>query len=486
MLFQQFLAEKKLDISIIGLKDLSIGNRLDSDFYRPEYILLEKLSQNVNFCSFKRLWIRVDASAFYPSIEPLYNTWTLPFLRVANIDSNVKYDEATTIPEEIPNIYTTIKVGNPWDIVITKWWTVARIWFLTQRSALSRDLILIPSSHLKDYEKKFLYIYLITNHSNKLILKTASLTAQPHLTLNLIKDHPIFFPNDKFQQSISEFFDKVEETKSQAKTYYQQAEQLLLRELGLENYQPSEDNISIKDSNEIGTFSRMDAEFFQPKYDEIIGKIKEYEWWRDALDNLIEISDEKIQQTGDKIQQTGEKIQQTGDKIFQYVELADIDASNWLVNDFTEIERQDLPSRAQMKIRKNDVVLSSVAWSCSKIALITSNADNLVASTGFFILRSKFFNPETNLILMKSWVYQEFLKRTARGMILEATNKDDFKKYILPKVDKNVQEKIADLVSQSHKARNESKKLLEVAKRAVEVFIEEDEEKAMKFISKNA
>ncbi|MEI7562723.1 MAG: restriction endonuclease subunit S [bacterium] len=136
---------------------------------------------------------------------------------------------------------------------------------------------MIPSSHLKDYEKKFLYIYLITNHSNKLILKTASLTAQPHLTLNLIKDHPIFFPNDKFQQSISEFFDKVEETKSQAKTYYQQAEQLLLRELGLENYQPSEDNISIKDSNEIGTFSRMDAEFFQPKYDEIIGKIKEYE-----------------------------------------------------------------------------------------------------------------------------------------------------------------------------------------------------------------
>ncbi|MEI7562724.1 MAG: hypothetical protein WCJ39_03240 [bacterium] len=78
------------------------------------------------------------------------------------------------------------------------------------------------------------------------------------------------------------------------------------------------------------------------------------------------------------------------------------------------------------------------------------------------------------------------MKRTARGMILEATNKDDFKKYILPKVDKNVQEKIADLVSQSHKARNESKKLLEVAKRAVEVFIEEDEEKAMKFISKNA
>jgi restriction endonuclease S subunit len=82
-------------------------------------------------------------------------------------------------------------------------------------------------------------------------------------------------------------------------------------------------------------------------------------------------------------------------------------------------------------------------------------------------------------------MYQEFLKRTARGMILEATNKDDFKKYILPKVDNLIQQKIAELVTQSHKARNESKKLLDVAKRAVEIFIEEDEEKAMEFISKS-
>jgi len=55
----------------------------------------------------------------------------------------------------------------------------------------------------------------------------------------------------------------------------------------------------------------------------------------------------------------------------------------------------------------------------------------------------------------------------------------------IPIVAEPIQQKIAELVTQSHKARNRSKKLLEVAKRAVEIFIEEDEKKAMEFINKN-
>lgn len=47
------------------------------------------------------------------------------------------------------------------------------------------------------------------------------------------------------------------------------------------------------------------------------------------------------------------------------------------------------------------------------------------------------------------------------------------------------QEQIAELVEESFKLKVESERLLEVAKKAVELAIEVDEEEAMKFIKEN-
>ncbi|MDD2637273.1 MAG: hypothetical protein PHW82_17435 [Bacteroidales bacterium] len=68
-------------------------------------------------------------------------------------------------------------------------------------------------------------------------------------------------------------------------------------------------------------------------------------------------------------------------------------------------------------------------------------------------------------------------------MIMEATNKEDFSKFILPKIDIKTQEKIAKLVKESHKSLDLSKQILEKAKKSVEIFIEKDEEKAEKFLN---
>lgn len=285
-----FIQKYTLDISIVEIRNLGVWQRLDSDFYKPEHLAIERLTKNSYFCSFKSLDIRVDASAFYPSIEPKYNTGSLPFLRVANVDLSVKYDEAVTIPEELPNEYVTIKVGQPWDIVITKWWSVARCGILDRKCALSRDLILVPSSHLSLIQQKALFVYLITNTSNKLLLKTASLTAQPHLTLKLIQEHPIFSPKWDFQGKIADLFDEYTSQRELSMSLYAEAEQILLMELGLIDWNPTEVGITEKMSEEVRLFGRCDAEFFQQKYDEIVEKIKAYKWWYDTIENLISIA----------------------------------------------------------------------------------------------------------------------------------------------------------------------------------------------------
>ena len=94
------------------------------------------------------------------------------------------------------------------------------------------------------------------------------------------------------------------------------------------------------------------------------------------------------------------------------------------------------------------------------------------------------FNTETNLILMKSFFMKMFLERSARGMILSATNQEDFKNIIIPDIPPNIQSLISEKITTSHTARDKSKTLLERAKRAVEIFIEEDEESAERFLKK--
>lgn len=232
----------------------------------------------------------------------------------------------------------------------------------------------------------------------------------------------------------------------------------MLQELRLDDFTPRWVAGYETDHSNILDVLRMDAEYFQPKYGIIEERVKEYKNGWDYLPKLIEVSKEKIQIEPEKE--------------YQYVELADINASIGIVDSTGKIFGADLPSRAQMKLQKGDVVVSSVEGSIDKVGLILSEDKNLVGSTGFHIFRSKVFTPEVNLILCKSPVLQYLFIREASGTILTAISSNSLKNIIVPKLDKNMQEKITKLVQESHKCVLESRQLLERAKREVEEMIE--------------
>jgi len=61
--------------------------------------------------------------------------------------------------------------------------------------------------------------------------------------------------------------------------------------------------------------------------------------------------------------------------------------------------------------------------------------------------------------------------RESRGSGQARLNQETLKEIVLPILSKLTQEKISDLVHQSHQARKKAKELLEKAKREVEEFI---------------
>ena len=129
------------------------------------------------------------------------------------------------------------------------------------------------------------------------------------------------------------------------------------------------------------------------------------------------------------------------------------------------------------------MLISSIEGSIDSVALISDKEDGALCSTGFYVAHSKIYNPETLLVLLKSIVGQLQLKRGCNGTILTAVSKDELNKLKLPEINQPTQEQLKQLVQKMYDDRAKSKHLLETAKRAVEIAIEEDEAAAFSFIA---
>ena len=75
---------------------------------------------------------------------------------------------------------------------------------------------------------------------------------------------------NEIESLYKEFLKKLEKSKS----LYSQAENLLLEELGLKNFEQDETLSYIVNLSEVKSSHRADAEYFQPKYEKIVSLIR--------------------------------------------------------------------------------------------------------------------------------------------------------------------------------------------------------------------
>jgi restriction endonuclease S subunit len=267
---------------------------------------------------------------------------------------------------------------------------------------------------------------------------------------------PIFPP--ALQKEIeTRLFDSYE-LLADSKSSYQQAEDLLLEELGLKNFDFEKILSSVVNYSDVLEAERIDAEYFQPKYEKLISKIKErnYKTLPEIIENVPAVFNAASKPSEN----------------FKYVELSNINPSVGIIDGFSEVSGREAPGRAKRILKSGDVIVSSVEGSLEKVALVDKEQDGHLASTGFFQLRSDKILPEVLLVIARSLVFQMQLEKQCAGTILTAVPKEAIKNIVVPILPKETQQKIADLVRQSHKARKKAKELLEEAKRKVEGMIE--------------
>lgn len=282
--------------------------------------------------------------------------------------------------------------------------------------------------------------------------KEKTLSAQPTVAMSRIRQIPIpiIDDQDKIECLIKQAYKNIEKSKM----IYEDVESMLLKELGLTDWQPNNNPFNIKQLKESFLASgRLDAEYYQPKYDDYNGLIKSYNNGSDLLGNICTLN-EKNYIPSEKTE-------------YRYIELSNIGKSGEITGCTTAIGAE-LPSRARRLVHTNDVILSSIEGSLQSVALVTEDHDKSICSTGFYVVKSEIINPETLLVLFKSEPMQNLLKQGCSGTILTAIGRNELQNIAMPKIRKAVQSEIAEYVQKSITLRNEAKQLLENAKLQVE------------------
>ena len=121
---------------------------------------------------------------------------------------------------------------------------------------------------------------------------------RPALDYSAIKTFLIPDLDNNFQKKIGLCCSSAEKLRKDSKECYNQAQNILLSELGLTDWQPKQQLTFVKNFSNTESAGRIDADYFQPKYDDIVNTIKNCAGGYDTLDNLVTM--EKCVEVGSK------------------------------------------------------------------------------------------------------------------------------------------------------------------------------------------
>ncbi len=470
-----------LECSEIMLKNQSFHARIDAEFFSKKNLFLQERLNASGAYPLKKYGALLDCSAFYPSITDYYShdRSQIPFLRVNEIQNGLISitDGTAFLPEEILVANKkTIAIAYPGDIIIAKGGnTLAKVGLVTDefpRYATCRDVIILRTNNLKNLNKYYLWAFLHSSYGQRILWRSASQTGQPHLTLPSILE--IRIPDiTNIQNDIESIYIKSIEKKHQAESLYNVAQQQLLN--ALQFVLPFASACSIAEkrlSDSFGLSGRLDAEYYQPKYDDLF----------DILSKQIKKPLGRLVSTMKSIEPGSEYYGDTG---VPFIRVSDVSKTG--IDTPSIMIPENIEPNIDRLYPKKDTILFSKDGSVGIAYKVT---EDMKAVTSSALLHLRVNNtseilPDYLTLVLNSEIVQLQAERDASGAIIQHWKPSDIEKVVIPILPFDVQLEIAKMIQQSFSLRKKAGNLIQIAVKAVELAIEQSEEAAAEWLKEN-
>jgi restriction endonuclease S subunit len=457
--------------NVIKLSELEGEKRLDAEYYKPEYLELIFRLKKVGCVPVKDVAFPIRRK-FKPKKGEYFD-----YIEISGVDLTTgEFNTSKIIGEEAPD--RAQWVVNKDDILVS---TVRPIRNAIVLIKEEKENLVCSSGfailHPKTIQANYLFLYFKMPFIAKLLDRYTTATEYPAINWNDVLNTPIYVGSNEFQTKISLIIDKFFALLKQSRSLYSQAEDLLLEKLGLKDFKPKyEKTYTAKLSNAFSAH-RIDAEYFQPAYEEVIEKLRENNIELQPLRKFILSIQKGIEPGSENYRDEGKPF---------------IRVSNLSKYGFTDRDQKYLSEELYQQLRETyepkqgDFLLTKDAT--PGIAYVVKEQIEGIISSG--ILRLQINDSEVNkeylALCINSIVGKMQVERDCGGSVILHWKPEQVKRLQIPLLPLSIQQEIASLVQQSHEARKKAKELLEIAKRAVEIAIENSETEALDYISKHA
>lgn len=455
-------------ISLSAIINASDSFRIDADYFQEE-ILLKKISRYpLNKLEKISDWITQGPN-------PQFSKKGIPCLTGRNIaDGDLNLSNVDIVNEEEYKNFIKFKLALN-DILITlkgagSTGKVA-LYDESKKAIFSRNLGLIRINNDEDITPEVIYTFLASAVGQKLIDRgVTGGTGQLTLPITYLRQIELPKFSKPFVDLITLSIKNRIKIKQKARKKYKDAEFKVLSDLGLSRWQPNHQLTYVKNFSDTNVTKRIDAEYFQPKYDALVKKIKNYPSGWKKLDDLVSIK----------------KGVEVGSQEYLSEGIPFIRVSNLNPFELTEEKyiSEDLYAELKNHQPKQGEVLLSKDATPGIAYYIRNKPENMISSSGILrlTLKNKIVNQEYLTLVLNSLLTQEQINRDVGGSVILHWRPDQVKETVVPILPKKKQEEIQKKISEAFTYREKSKQLLEVAKQTVELAIGKDEKTALKWL----
>ncbi len=445
----------------------SLSGRLDAEYYSKTAESIEQFIMRKEHIFLKKKDVVSGPFGSTLKSSAYMTDGDIAFVRIENIrggfhisrDSLVYISNGDNTRLANSQLYTD-------DLILSKVGSVglfARVDSELGTCNISENNIGLKLSAYSTQEKHVMLAYLNSHYGQILLQRRKSGNVQPKLNVSDMCIIPIPRFNDDFSERVSSLIVESDNAIRESSRIYTETQNILNDAIHFTSSSLSQKNVTSKSFSEVFSTGRLDAEYFMPKYDYILDKLKGAYIFEDVC-NIH-----------------GDNFTPQNGKRYSYIELADIGTYGNITGTITA-DGAELPTRARRIIHAGQVIVSSIEGSLQSCALITEEYDNALCSTGFYVIDSDVYNSETLLMLFKSSVIQDLMKRGCSGTILSSISENELQKINLPIIDRETQNIIAGHVQQSFTLRRKSEHLINAAVHSVELAIESSEQSAITYL----
>lgn len=465
-----------LEISEVSFSSIDLGDRYDAEYFTKEYLDIEQRLERVTTKKIGELSTTV-ASAFYPAATQLYSIGDTAFVRCVDcIDFPIITRDQDDIFEKIPHAFGKENKGisflNKGEIVITKVGTpcYASVVDDYEEVALSRTVLGLSNIH--GIDEYYLMIFLRCKYGFEQLYRQRELTIQYQLTLPRVKSVDVFCPSKSFQVLIREICLKYREMSTESTEVYRKAENALTNSLGISE-KCFDKTVAVKSyADSFLKCGRLDAEYYQPKFDALFDALKKFSNKRLGGNNGIVSIKKSIEPGSDAYKNEG----------IPFIRVSDVSK-----HEITSPEiylSHDVVENVAALFPKKDTILFSKDGSVG-IAYKLERDEDIITSGALLHLTVKNTSevlPDYLTLVLNSPVVQMQAERDSNGAIIQHWKPSEIENVIIPVLGMDKQRELAEMVQKSFALRRQSKQLLEYAKQAVEIAIEQGEDAALAWL----